>query len=149
MESYRVLWQHGSESMSKLGKKVHLLKSIDVDKIPIRRDSFFPDAYIIELPLDSQPDYVWQTLFEQEWKSSLHLWERKVIVVSSKLVLITTPTQIEEKIDWVKKIVESTNSRVEKFNETQQIMEEAEEKEALREHENIIRDALRAKLGLI
>jgi len=77
------------------------------------------------------------------------LWERKVVVVGSKLVLITTPAQIEEKIDWIKRMVESTNARVERFNETQQIMEEAQEKEALREHENIIRDALRAKLGLI
>jgi hypothetical protein len=135
--------------MSRLGKKVNLMKPIDADKIPIRRDTFFPDAYIIELPLDSQPDYVWQTLFEQEWKSSLHLWERKVVVVGSKLVLITTPTQIEEKIDWIKRMVESTNARVERFNETQQIMEEVEKKEALREHENIIRDALRARLGLI
>jgi hypothetical protein len=135
--------------MSRLGKKVNLMKPIDADKIPIRRDTFFPDAYIIELPLDSQPDYVWQTLFEQEWKSSLHLWERKVVVVGNKLVLITTPTQIEEKIDWIKRMVESTNTRVERFNETQQIMEEVEKKEALREHENIIRDALRARLGLI
>lgn len=135
--------------MSRLSKKVNLMKTIDVDKIPIRRDNFFPDAYIIELPLDSQPDYIWQTLFEQEWKSSLHLWERKVVVVGNKSVLITTPAQIEEKIDWIKRIVESTNARVQRFNETQQIMKEAEEKEALREHENVIRDALRAKLGLI
>lgn len=135
--------------MSRLSKKVNLKKPIDVDKIPIRRDTFFPDAYLIELPLDSQPDYIWQTLFEQEWKSSLHLWERKVVVVGSKLVLITSPAQIEEKIDWVKKIVESTNVRVEKFNETQHIMEEVEKKEALKEHENIIRDALRARLGLV
>jgi hypothetical protein len=134
--------------MSRLSKKVNLMKTIDVDKIPIRRDTFFPDAYIIELPLDSQPDYIWQTLFEEEWKSSLHLWERKVVVVGSKLVLITTPAQIEEKIDWIKRMVESTNARVQRFNETQHIMEEAEKKEALREHENIIRDALRAKLGL-
>lgn len=125
------------------------MKSIDVNKIPIRKDSFFPDAYIIELPLDSQPDYVWQTFFEQEWKSSLHLWERKVVVVGNKLMLITTPAQIEEKIDWIKKMVESTNARVEKFDETQKIMEEEEEKQALREHENIIRDVLRAKLGLV
>ena len=135
--------------MSRLSKKVNLMKTIDVDKIPIRRDNFFPNAYIIELPLDSQPDYVWQTLFEQEWKSSLHLWERKVVVVGNKIVLITTPAQIEEKIDWIKRMVESTNARVQRFNETQQIREEAQEKEALREHENIIRDALRAKLGLI
>lgn len=135
--------------MKRLGKKVNLKKSIDVDKIPIRRDSFLPHAYVIELPLDSQPDYVWQTLFEQEWKSSLHLWERKVVIVGDKLLLITTPTEIEEKIEWLKKIIESANIRVERFNQTQEIMEEAWKAEALKKHENIIRDTLRMTLARI
>lgn len=132
--------------MTRLGKKVHLMKPTDVDKIPIRRDSLYSNAYVIELPLDSQPDYVWQTLFEQEWKSSLHLWERKVVIVGDKLLLITTPTGIKDKIDWLKRVIESTNVRVEKFNQTQQIMAEKEERDALREHENVIRDALRRRL---
>ncbi len=135
--------------MVRLVRKVNLTKSIDADKVSIRKDSFFTDAYVIELPLDSQPDYEWHTIFEQEWKSSLHLWERKVVVIGDKLLLITTPTEIEQKIDWLKKEIESTNSRVEQFNQTQQAIEEAEQREALREHENIIRDALRTKLGLI
>ncbi len=63
--------------MGRLGKKIGLMKSIDVDKVPIRKDHFFTNAFIVELPLDSQPGYVWQTLFEQEWKTSLHLWEGK------------------------------------------------------------------------
>jgi len=131
--------------MVRLVKKVNLMKPIDVDKIPIRRDSFYTNAYVIELPLDSQPDYVWQTLFEHEWKSSLHFWERKVVIVGDKLLLITTPTEIEEKIDWLKRVIESTNMRVERFNQTQKTLEEAEEAEELRRHENIIRHALRMK----
>jgi len=75
-------------------KKVNLIESIEVDKIPIRKDSFSRNAYVIELPLDSQPDYVWQVIFEREWKISLDLWERKVVVVGDKLLLITTPTEI-------------------------------------------------------
>jgi len=98
-----------------LGKKVNLMTSINADKIPIRRDRFFTDAYVIELPLDSQPDYVWQTIFEYEWKSSLHLWERKVAIVGDKLLLITTLTEIGQKIDWLKSVIESTNKRVEEF----------------------------------
>ncbi|MFQ6052569.1 MAG: hypothetical protein ACE5K4_12890 [Candidatus Hydrothermarchaeota archaeon] len=137
------------KNMGRLGKRVNLMKSIDADKIPIRRDSFYTNAYIIELPLDSQPDYIWQAIFEQEWKSSLHLWERKVAIVGDKLLLITTPTEIEEKIDWLKRVIESTNMRVEKFNQTQQIIEEAKETDELRRHENIIRDALRTKLALV
>jgi len=135
--------------LRRLGKKVNLMKSVDVDKIPIRRDSFLPNAYVIELPLDSQPDYVWLTFFEQEWKSSLDLWERKVVIVGDKLLLITTPTEIGEKIDWLKRVVESTNMRVERFNQTQQVIEKAEKVKVLRKHENIVRDALRVKLSLI
>ncbi len=135
--------------MGRLVKTVNLMKPIDVDRIQIRRDSFFANAYVIELPLDSQPDYVWQTLFEQEWKTSLHLWERKVVVVSDKLLLITTPTEIEDKIDWVKRVIESTNMSVERLNKTRRIMEEAVEAEALRKHENIIRDALRVKFAAV
>jgi len=135
--------------MSELGKKVNLMKPIDVDKIPIRRDSFYTNAYIIELPLDSQPDYIWQAIFEQEWKLSLHLWERKVVVVGNKLLLISTPTEIGEKIEWLKRVIESTNMRVERFNKTQQVIEEDEKREELRKHENIIRDELRMKLATI
>jgi len=135
--------------MGRPSKKVNLMKSIEVDKIPIRRDSFSRNAYVIELQLDSQPDYVWQVIFEREWKFSLNLWERKVVVVGDKLLLITTPTEIEEKIDWLKNVIEKTNINVEKFNQTQHTIKEAEKAEALRKHENIIRDALRTKLSLI
>ncbi len=130
--------------MVRLGKKVNLA-SIDVEKIPIRRDTFLSGAYVIELPLDSQPDYVWQTIFDREWKSSLHLWERKVVVIGDKLLLITTPTEIGKKIDWLRRAIESTNMRVEKFNQTQKIIEEEAKAGILSKHENIIRDELRMK----
>jgi len=133
--------------MRRLGKKVNLREPIDVDKIRIGRDIFLTNAFVIEFPLDSQPDYVWQTFFEQEWKSSLHLWERKATVMGNKLLLITTPTGIEEKIDWLKRVIESTNMRVEKFNEAQRTIEDKETAEALKKHENIIRDTLRMKLA--
>ncbi len=128
---------------------MNLAKSINVETIPIRKDTFLPNAYTIELPLDAQPDYVWQTLFEEEWKSSLRLWERKVVIVGDKLMLITTPTEIKEKIEWLKRIIDATNTRVERFNQTQQALKEARKAEALEDHENIIRDALRAKLAAV
>ncbi|UCE43757.1 MAG: hypothetical protein JSV57_05245 [Candidatus Bathyarchaeota archaeon] len=134
--------------MSRSSKKVNLMESIDVDKILIQRDIFLTGAYVIQLPLDSQPDYVWQTLFEQEWKSSLHLWERKVVVVGDKVLLITTPNEIAEKIDWLRKMIESTNMRVERLMLAQEVKEEAETTELLAKHENIIRDEIRIKLGI-
>ncbi len=135
--------------MTGASEKVNLAKSINVETIPIRKDTFLPNAYTIELPLDAQPDYVWQTLFEEEWKSSLRLWERKVVIVGDKLMLITTPTEIKEKIEWLKRIIDATNTRVERFNQTQQALKEARKAEALEDHENIIRDALRAKLAAV
>lgn len=128
--------------------EVNFLEPVEVDKVKIQKDKFYANAYVIELPLDSQPGYVWQTLFELEWKSSLHLWERKVVVVGTKLLLITTPNEIGEKIDWLKKVVESTNRRVTRFDQTQQIIDDARESEQLKKHENIIRDTLRTKFAL-
>lgn len=133
--------------MRRIGKKVNLREPVDVDKIRIRRDIFLANAFVVEFPLEFQPDYIWQTFFEQEWRSSLHLWERKVTVLGNKLLLITTPTKIEEKIDWLKGVIESTNRQVEKFNEAQRAVEEKETAEALKKHENIIRDTLRMKLS--
>jgi len=133
--------------MRRLGKKVNLMKSIDVDKIRIGRDIFLANAFTIELPLDSQPDYVWLTFFEQEWKSSLNLWERKVTIIGDKLLLITTPTEIEEKIDWLQRVIQATNLQVDRFNQTQKIEKEEKTKE-FRKQENVIVAALRRKWGI-
>jgi len=46
-------------------------------------------------------------------------------------------------------VIKTTNVNVEKFNQTQRAIREAEKTEALRKHENIIRDALRTKLSLV
>ena len=135
--------------IGRLGKKVDLLKPINVDNIPIRKDNFFTNAFIVELPLDSQPGYVWQTLFEQEWRTSLQLWERKVVVVGDKLHLLTASNEISEKIDWLKKIIDATNIRLDKLERDRKIIEEAEENEELRKHENVIRDTLRMKLSVV
>jgi len=77
------------------------------------------------------------------------LWERKVVVVGDKLLLITTPDEIGEKIDWLKRTMESANMRVERSSQTRQIVEDAEEADELGKHENIIRDALRMKISPI
>lgn len=63
-------------------------------------------------------------------------------------MLITTLIKIGEKIDWLRKIMESTNLRVEKLDKTQKIIRDAEKVEELRKHENIIRDEIRTKLAL-
>ncbi len=97
-------------------EKVKLLKPINVEKIRVEKDYYFPNAYIIDLPLDSTPDHVWQSFFDHEWKSSMHLWDRKLYVVGRNLRLVTMPNNIEEKIGWVKGIIEKTNKVIDEYN---------------------------------
>ncbi len=102
--------------MSETVKKVNLLKPFDVNKITIQRDRYFPNAYIIDLPLDSIPDHVWQDIFEQKWKSSRHLWDRKLFVMGDKLRLVTTANEFGDKLDWVKQVIKETNKTIDKYN---------------------------------
>jgi len=123
------------------------MKSIDVDTIPIRKDSFLTNAYVIELPLDSLPCYDWQTVFETEWKSSLNLWDRKLVVVGNKLHLVTTHNEIGEKIDWLNKVIESTNARIDELNKTQKILEKQRRTDESRKRETVIRDEIRIRMA--
>jgi hypothetical protein len=102
-------------SMKDISRKVNLLKTSDADKIDINRDYYFADAYTIDFPLDSTPDHIWQDIFEREWKSSRYLWDRKLFIVGDKLRLVTTIDNIEDKLDWVKLVVERTNKCVDDY----------------------------------
>lgn len=104
--------------MKELIKKVKLQEPVEIDKINIAKDHYFSNAYIIDLPLDSVPDHAWQDIFEREWTTSRDLWERKLFVMGDKLRLITTTSQIEDKIDWVKQVIAKTNEEIDKYNQT-------------------------------
>jgi len=110
-------------------EKVNLIEPVSVSAIRIHKYPFFKNTYVIEFPLDSVPNFVWQTLFEQEMVSSLRFWDRKVVFVGQKLQLITTPENIEEKVEWLKEIIESTNRRVEEYNRNEQLRKKLKEEE--------------------
>ena len=100
-------------------KNVSLKKPFDAGNIKIKKDQFFSNAYTIELPLDSEPDHVWHAFFEREWKSSRDIWDRKVVVLGSKMLLITPPDDIELKLDWLDKIIKETNRKFREFREAE------------------------------
>ena len=118
--------------MKEIAKKVKLLKPFDVDKITIKKDRYFPNAYIIDLPLDSVPDHVWQYIFERKWKSSRHLWDRKLFVIGDKLRLVTTADEFGDKLDWVGQVIEETNKGIDEHNLAVQKEEEIRIKEELK-----------------
>jgi tRNA uridine 5-carbamoylmethylation protein Kti12 len=135
--------------MREISKKVNLLKPIDVENINISRDYYFADAYTIDLPLDSTPDHIWQDIFEREWKTSRYLWDRKLFIVNDKLRLVTTIDNIEDKLDWVKLVVERTNKCVDDYRVEAEArilqMEHEVRREVLEEDELIekVRDRIR------
>jgi hypothetical protein len=103
------------EAMKEIAEKVKLSKPFDVDKITIHTDRYFPNAYTIDLPLDSMPDHVWQYIFEQKWKSSRHLWDRKLFVIGDKLRLVTTVDEFRDKLDWIEQVIDETNNAVDEY----------------------------------
>lgn len=140
--------------MQELAKKAKLLEPIDIDRVNIHRDHYFPNAYIIDLPLDSSPDHVWLYIFEREWKTSRHLWDRKLFVMGDKLRLVTTEQEIEEKIDWVKKVLERTNVGIDEYNKeaearATQIEEVRKQTEEEKTRTESIRDIIRQRFGTI
>ncbi|MCK4478758.1 hypothetical protein KAU88_09585 [Candidatus Bathyarchaeota archaeon] len=142
--------------MKEVAKKVKFLKHIDIDKIDIKRDRYFSNAYIIDLPLDSSPDHVWQDIFEREWKSSRHLWDRKLYVMGDKLRLVTSPDNVEEKLDWVKEVMEQTNKGIDRYNLEAEALE-ADTAQRIREqildeekaNTEMIREAMRKRFGAL
>jgi hypothetical protein len=140
--------------MKELVKKVKLCEPVDIETLKISRDHYFLNAFVIELPLDSTPDHVWQDMFEQEWRSSRHLWDRKLFIVGDKLRLVTSQADMEDKLDWVRQIVAQTNNRVDEYHKemetnTAQLDEQAKRQIEWTERANVdtIRDMVRKHLG--
>ena len=140
--------------LREVAKKVRLSEPIDADTVAISKDHYFANAFVVDLPLGTVPDHVWQDIFEREWKSGRHLWDRKLFVVGEKLRLVTTVNDIEDKLDWVKQVIERTNRDIDEYNQ-EVVAREAQIKDdmksqVMREEQtsvDMIRDNLRKRLG--
>ena len=136
--------------MTESTEKVNIKHPVIASSVVIQKDPFYPSAYIIALPLDSEPSYVWQTLFEQELWSSLDFWDRKVVIVGNDLKLVTTRDKVEEKLHWLEELVLKTNKRVEEHRKKENV-EKSASAEKLMVEEEIRKDlskwALRRVLG--
>lgn len=123
-----------------LTEKVSIRHPIDPRSITIYEDPFYSDAYIIALPLDSDPSYVWLTLLEQELWSSLDFWDRKVVVLGREIRLVTTRERVGDKLGWLEERVNATNRRVDEYN--RKIKGEEQAKETGPKDEEAIRQEL-------
>ena len=134
--------------MKEVAKKVKLKEYVDANTITINRDGYFRSAYVVDLPLDSVPDHVWQDILDREWRASLRLWDRKLFVVGDKLRLVTTLDDIEGKLDWMKQVIERTNEGIDEYNKeinARKAQKEEETHKQIREEQASI-DSIRASL---
>jgi len=136
-------------------KKVKLSEPVKADMISVKMDHYFHNAYLIDLPLDSTPDHVWQEIFNRTWKSSRHLWDRKLYVIGDKLRLVTADSNVDEKLDWVKSILEQTNKEIDEYNKDaenrQMQMEEELKRQSASEEAKVekIKDTLQRRFPTI
>jgi len=128
--------------MSEITEKVKIKHPIDPNGVSVEKDPFYSSAYIIALPLDSEPSYVWQRLLEQELWSSLDFWDRKVVIVGRELKLVTTRDKVGEKLGWLEELVTRTNKRVEEYNRKARAEREIKETAAHISDEDDIRTEL-------
>jgi hypothetical protein len=84
----------------------------DTSRICVSQNPTFPDAYIVDLPLDSVPDQEWRDAFDLKWKSSRDLWDRKLLLINDKVRLVTTADGFVEKLEWVEKTIGETNDAI-------------------------------------
>ena len=97
-------------------KPVKFLKPFDASKISINEHPSFSDVYVVELPLDAAPDENWRDTFEQKWRSSRDLWDRKICLINDKIKLLSTVDYFDEKLDWIERVIDDTNKTVEEYN---------------------------------
>jgi hypothetical protein len=84
----------------------------DTSRICVSQNPAFPEAYIVDLTLDSVPDEEWRDAFVIKWKSSRDLWDRKLLLINDKVRLVTTADGFVEKLEWVEKTIDDTNDAI-------------------------------------
>ena len=118
-----------------MAKSVRIMTPFDTSRICVSQNPTFPDAYFVDLPLDSVPDQEWQDAFELKWKSSRDLWDRKLWLIDDKVRLVTMADGFVEKLDWVEKTIDETNNAIEEqcrmMEKEKEMIREATAKQAL------------------
>lgn len=118
-----------------MAKSVRIVTPFDTSEICVSQNPTFPDAYIVDLPLDSVPDQEWRDAFDLKWKSSRDLWDRKLLLIDDKVRLVTTADGFVEKLEWVEKTIDETNDAIKDqcriIGKEKEMIREATAKQAL------------------
>ncbi len=92
------------------------LKPIDPDKMEILKVSGTKETFKFNLLLDAMPDSVWKDFFNDELRQKPIPLDAQIDFEGLSLYVLSTPNKINDTIELVKQLVNSTNAHVQLLN---------------------------------
>lgn len=92
------------------------LRPIDPDKLEIMKVSETKETFKFNLLLETVPDSVWKDFFYDELQKNPIPLDSQVDFAGMSIYVLSTPNKINDTIELVKKLVDSTNEHVQQHN---------------------------------
>ena len=92
------------------------LRPIDPDKMEIIKVSGTKETFKFNLLLDSVPDSIWKDFFYDELRKTPIPLDSEVDFEGMSVYVLSTPDKINDTIELVKQLVNSTNEHVRQLN---------------------------------
>jgi hypothetical protein len=115
------------------------LRPIDPDKLEIAKVSGTEETFKFSLLLETVPDSVWQDFFYDELRKNPIQLDSQVDFAGMSIYVLSAPNKINDTIELVKKLVNSTNEHVQQHNKRIEERSEIERKMNVDDEEKIKR----------
>lgn len=121
------------------------LRPIDPDKLEIVKVSGTKETFKFNLLLEQVPDSVWKDFFYDELRKNPIPLHSQVDFAGTSIYVLSTPNKINDTIELIKKLVNSTNEYVQQHNKRIGEANEIERKMNAEDEEKIkrMREALK------
>ena len=94
------------------------LRPIDPDKLEIIKVPGTKETFKFNLLLEAVPDSVWKDFFNDELRKNPIPLDSEVDFEGMSIYVLSTPDKINDIIELVKKLVNSTNEQVQQHNKS-------------------------------
>jgi len=121
------------------------LRPIDPDKLEIMKVSGTEETFKFNLLLEAVPDSVWQGFFYDELQKNPMPLDSRIDFAGMSIYVLSAPNKINDTIELVRKLVNSTNEQVQQHNKRIGERSETERKMIVEDEEKIkrMREALK------
>ena len=115
------------------------LKPIDPEKLEIIKVSGTEETFKFNLLLEAVPDSVWQDFFYDELRKNPMPLDSRIDFAGMSIYVLSAPNKINDTIELVRKLVNSTNEHVQQHNKRIGERSEIERKMNVEDEEKIKR----------